>query len=83
MHRSRFRSLWVGGRSLLCSRGSPMWLGTRWEPSRAGAKPGGVGRGGGPFAAGVGSWWVKGRTYTPTLLMRSKEIYKKYFSEQL
>ena len=29
LHRSRFRSLWVGGRSLLCSRGSPIWLGTR------------------------------------------------------
>ena len=46
LHRSRFRSLWVGGRSLLCSRGSPMWLGTRREPGRAGAKPGGAGRGG-------------------------------------
>ena len=29
-----------------------MWLGTRREPGRAGAKPGGAGRGGGPFAAG-------------------------------
>ena len=44
LHRSGFRSLWVGGRSLLCSRGSPMWLGTRREPCRAGAKPGGAGQ---------------------------------------
>ena len=56
LHRSRFRLLWVGGRSLLCSRGSPIWLGTRREPGRAGTKPGGAGQGGGPFAAGVGSW---------------------------
>ena len=36
-----------------------MWvpsLGWRWEPGRAGAKPGGAGRGGVPFAVGVGSW---------------------------
>ena len=26
------------------------------EPGRAGAKPGGAGRGGVPFAVGVGSW---------------------------
>ena len=43
LHRSRFRSLWVGGRSLLCSRGSPILLGTHREPGRAGAKPGGAG----------------------------------------
>ena len=29
------------------SRGSPIWLGTRREPGRAGAKPGGAGLGGG------------------------------------
>ena len=47
LHRPRFHR-WVGGRSLLCSRGSPMWLGTRrvtsvvsnsvqphrWQPTR-------------------------------------------------
>ena len=37
---------WVGVRCLLCSQGSPMWLGTRREPGRAGAKPGGAGLGG-------------------------------------
>ena len=63
LHRSRFRSLWVGGRSLLCSRGSPIWLGTRREPGRAGAKPGGAGRGGVPFAVGVGSWRGWGRAF--------------------
>ena len=38
----------------MCSRGSPIWLGTRREPGRAGAKPGGAGRGGVPFAVGPG-----------------------------
>ena len=38
------------------SRGSPILLGTHREPGRAGAKPGGAGRGGVPFAVGVGSW---------------------------
>ena len=36
----------------------PIWLGTRREPGRAGAKPGGAGRGGVPFAVGVGSWRI-------------------------
>ena len=33
------------------ARGSPIWLGTRREPGRAGAKPGGAGRGG--FKEGI------------------------------
>ena len=34
-----------GGRSQLCSRGSPLRLGTRRERGRGGANPGGAGRG--------------------------------------
>ena len=43
----RFRSLWVGGRSQLCSLGSPLRLGTRREGGRGGANPGGMARGSG------------------------------------
>ena len=40
-----------GGRSQLCSRGSPLRLGTRRERGRGGANPGA--RGGGPVVAGL------------------------------
>ena len=65
----------------LVTRRSPIWLGTRREPGRTGTKPGGAGRGGGPFAAGVGFWqgWEPsvGRTrkYASTHISISSPIY--------
>ena len=56
---SRFRWLWVGVWSQLCSRGSPLRLGSLRESGRGGANPGGAGRG--PVSAGVGSWRGWGR----------------------
>ena len=67
----------------MCSRGSPIWLGTRREPGRAGAKPGGAGRGGVPFAVGVGSWRVlyskptEDRSVSPKLFPRQDKVRDK------
>ena len=49
----------MGVWSQLCSRGSPLRLGSLRESGRGGADPGGAGRG--PVSAGVGSWRGWGR----------------------
>ena len=56
---SGFRWGGGGGRSQLCSPGSPLRLGRQRERGRGGANPGGAGRG--PVSAGVGSWRGWGR----------------------
>ena len=63
----------------MCSWGSPIWLGTRREPGRAGAKPGGAGQGGGPFAVAK----ERERTLGPVLFPWRQRLLFVSFSQTL